>query len=218
MKLLYQGAEAKLYIFNDYIIKERLQKGYRLKELDEKISLSRTKNEIKMLKFLKDIINVPHVIDKNIDVYDKNINWKKTIVMKRIDGIVVKDIVAKYINVLVEVGRVVRNMHDNDVIHGDLTTSNFIFAFKNMLSVDNEFIEDIHDFNNKIYVIDFGLSFRSSKIEDKAVDLYVLEKSIICAHGDEYVDYFYKGYGDNKDVLERLKQVRYRGRKKSMVG
>ncbi|KAG0418022.1 EKC/KEOPS complex subunit BUD32, partial [Dictyocoela roeselum] len=205
-----------LFIFRNCIIKERITKGYRLRELDDKISTSRTKNELRMYKTLRNIVNVPKIFEGKIEGLADDINWKKTIVMEKIDGVVVKDIVEKNKCVLKEVGNVVRKMHDCDVIHGDLTTSNFIFAN------DNHDPDDVRDsktvFENKIFVIDFGLSFKSSKVEDKAVDLYVLAKAIVCAHGDEYVDCFYEGYGDDKRVLERLKQVRNRGRKKSMVG
>src|SRR4030042_1167648 len=47
------------------------------------------------------------------------------------------------------------------IINGDLTTSNMI------LNPDN-----------KLYFIDFGLSFHSNKIEDKAVDLHLLKQAL----------------------------------------
>lgn len=57
----------------------------------------------------------------------------------------------------------VAEMHSKGVIHGDLTTSNM------MIRVNaNDEIADL-------YLIDFGLSQFSNKIEDKAVDLYVLK-------------------------------------------
>ena len=56
------------------------------------------------------------------------------------------------------------------MLHGDLTTSNI------MISKEGINIE------NSLYLIDFGLSYKSTVIEDKAVDLYVLEKAFICSH------------------------------------
>ena len=44
--LIEQGAEAKIFKENNLIIKERIPKDYRLKELDEKIRKQRTKREI----------------------------------------------------------------------------------------------------------------------------------------------------------------------------
>ena len=37
-------------------------------------------------------------------------------------------------------------------------------------------------FDSEIYFIDFGLSFVSGKIEDKAVDIYVLKRAFISTH------------------------------------
>ena len=34
----------------------------------------------------------------------------------------------------------------------------------------------------EVYLIDFGLSFVSGKIEDKAVDIYVLKRAFISTH------------------------------------
>lgn len=56
-------------------------------------------------------------------------------------------------------------MHKTDIIHGDLTTSNMLLRS----SLD-------------IVLIDFGLSYISTLIEDKAVDLYVLERAIGSTH------------------------------------
>lgn len=56
-------------------------------------------------------------------------------------------------------------MHDSGIIHGDLTTSNMMIRQ-----------------NKSIVMIDFGLSFNSTLIEDKAVDLYVLERAFLSTH------------------------------------
>ena len=49
-QLLFEGAEAKLYKDNDIIIKERIPKLYRIKELDDKIRKQRNRVEVKLLK------------------------------------------------------------------------------------------------------------------------------------------------------------------------
>ena len=80
--------------------------------------------------------------------------------------------------------------------------------------------------NNKheVVLIDFGLSTTSSLTEDKAVDLYVLEKAFLSTHPNSQ-DLFAKivsGYcnvsRDQGVVMKRLEEVRMRGRKRSMVG
>lgn len=73
------------------------------------------------------------------------------------------------------IGKSIGKMHYTDVVHGDLTTSN-------MMIVENE--SEIHD----IILIDFGLGMTRPVIEDKAVDLYVLERALISTHpGIEYL-------------------------------
>lgn len=68
-------------------------------------------------------------------------------------------------SVVKDMGRVIAAMHAHDIIHGDLTTSNF------MLNSEK-----------KLIVIDFGLSTQSNLAEDKAVDLYVLERAFLSSH------------------------------------
>ena len=58
------------------------------------------------------------------------------------------------------IGDLVGQVHAAGFVHGDLTTSNFLFDEK----------------NSKISIIDFGLSTTSNKEENRAVDLHVLEK------------------------------------------
>ena len=65
------------------------------------------------------------------------------------------------------IGQTVATLHDNTVIHGDLTTSNMILR-------DND--------PEQLVMIDFGLSYTSTMEEDKGVDLYVLERALISTH------------------------------------
>jgi len=57
-------------------------------------------------------------------------------------------------------------MHKNGIMHGDLTTSNFILV------------------KGKISVIDFGLALRTQKPEDHAVDLRLFKEILNSAHED----------------------------------
>jgi len=82
-------------------------------------------------------------------------------------------------------------------------------------------------------IIDFGLSSASLMAEDRAVDLYVLERAFDSTHpvqqGQEpHFDRVLKGYekvlrergkkGEWERTEKRLEEVRMRGRKRSMVG
>lgn len=116
-----------------------------------------------------------------------------------------------------EIGRYIGILHRNEVIHGDLTTSN-VLVKNNSESSDKK--------NLEIYLIDFGLSFNSHQLEDKAVDLYVLERALISTHSnhskqifDQILASYCREYGrHNEKVIERFEQVRLRGRKRTMIG
>ncbi|CAJ0967833.1 unnamed protein product [Ranitomeya imitator] len=60
------------------------------------------------------------------------------------------------------IGQILAWMHDEDVVHGDLTTSNML-------------LRPPHPDLNLV-LIDFGLSFISALPEDKGVDLYVWKR------------------------------------------
>ena len=89
-KLIHKGAEASLYIgrwFNKKVIfKHRIQKKYRLEEIDNKIRIERTLNEGKALIRVKNYgLNVPQVYE--IDPQDA------TIIMRYIEGEKLKNLV-----------------------------------------------------------------------------------------------------------------------------
>lgn len=75
-----------------------------------------------------------------------------------------------------------------------------------------------------IFLIDFGLTTASIQDEDKAVDLYVLERAFSATHpaAEPLFQEVLKAYGESykggKGVLKRLEGVRLRGRKRSMLG
>ena len=99
-----------------------------------------------------------------------------------------------------EIGKKIRQIHDVGIIHGDLTTSNMILVF------------------GRVYFIDFGLSFFSLKIEDKAVDLHVLEEALESKHHTVSKKVFAavkEVYGD-QEVIQRLLEVELRGRNKKI--
>ena len=110
------------------------------------------------------------------------------------------------------VGQVLAKMHDEDVIHGDLTTSNMLLRHGQ------------EDKESDLVLIDFGLSYISSLPEDKGVDLYVLEKAFLSTHPNTEALFqkLLKSYTASSKkssaVIKKLDEVRLRGRKRSMVG
>lgn len=119
------------------------------------------------------------------------------------------------------IGIQIARLHQVNIIHGDLTTSNMMVRSK---AVDGE-----NTF--EIVLIDFGLSYVSSLLEDKAVDLYVLERAFLSTHPDtdnpllsNRFNKLLAGYANHlgatqwEPVKRRFNEVRLRGRKRDMTG
>lgn len=194
-QIIQQGAEAIIYLDKNKIKKQRVKKGYRIGELDEKLRKLRTKSEAKILDKLSEIINVPNIIDVN----DNN----KLIIMEHINGKKLSDNLEKldWKEICKQIGVIISKLHDKEIIHGDLTTSNMILK------------------NDKVFLIDFGLAFHSHKIEDKAVDLHLLKQALNAKHfkiADKAVKIILDNYNPShyKEILEQLKKVESRGRYK----
>ena len=198
-KIIQQGAEAIILLDEKGITKRRTKKSYRIPEIDEKIRRRRTRSEVKLLTKASRLIQIPEI--KKVD------EKAKEIIMDFIDGKKLSDYLdsfslKKQKEICKSMGESVAKLHDADIIHGDLTTSNMILK------------------NSKIYFIDFGLGFISHKFEDEAVDLHLLRQALEAKHFKHWGTLFeevLKGYSKSKDskiVLERLKQVEKRGRYK----
>lgn len=200
-KILFNGAEALIILDKNEIIKRRVKKSYRLFELDEKIRKLRTRSETKLLEKASKLIPVPKTIKMN--------EKEKEILMEFIKGKRISDNLEKFnekqqLKIFREIGGHITKLHDSDIIHGDLTTSNMIFNEK----------------ENKVYFVDFGLGFFSSKIEDKAVDLHLLKQSLEAKHFKNWEKLFnevIKSYKKSEKadlVLRQFEKVEKRGRYK----
>ena len=105
--------------------------------------------------------------------------------------------------VAAKIGRAVAALHDGGIVHGDLTTSNMITRdgdgalVRCVLPLTRDAAASLRDVGSGVHsrtfavimvsclcqvLIDFGLSYNTSLAEDKAVDLYVLERAITSAH------------------------------------
>jgi len=149
MKLVKKGAEADLYQTKWQNSKTKLKirkiKTYRNSSLDSKIRKQRTIKESQILSLVKSFgIPAPLVYFSGKPVNDLS--------------------ESKIIELSKDIGKLVGTLHKNGVMHGDLTTSNFI----------------LHQ--NTVFVIDFGLSQISMKPEDHAVDLRLIKEILNSAH------------------------------------
>ncbi|KAK4529271.1 hypothetical protein CCYA_CCYA01G0128 [Cyanidiococcus yangmingshanensis] len=223
-----QGAEATIYkavLFGKRMvaIKQRLPKRYRLTELDEQLNRSRV---IAESRALARAWLLPHVRVPAVYLVDPP---NLRLVFEWIEGPTLREwlrineraeTAGKVPPVLEQVGRMVASLHAVGLIHGDLTTSNFIVH------------ESPASNDCSVFIIDFGLAQQcpihsDATLEAKAVDLYVLERAIASvhvSHAKEYLDQVLRAYEtvsaleDAQLVLRRLRVVRARGRKRSMVG
>jgi len=199
IKVLQRGAEAIIYLKEGIVFKERIKKGYRISILDEKIRKKRTKCEARLLiKSAELKINVPKVfsIEDNI------------IKMEYIKGEKLKDVFSvlskeKRKEICKRIGEYIAALHNANIIHGDITTSNFL----------------VND--DKIFLIDFGLGFHSTRVEDKATDLYILQQAIKSTHFNifnevwkEILNSYKKNYKDSEKIIKRLEEINQRGRYK----
>ncbi len=198
-QVIQQGAEAIILKEKNKVIKKRVKKSYRILELDNKIRKSRTRSETKLLEKASKIIPIPS--NRKTDEKIKEIQ------MDFIDGKKLSDHLNSFskkrqLEICEKIGESIALLHNSNIIHGDLTTSNMILKGK------------------KIYFIDFGLGFISHKFEDKAVDLHLLKQALEAKHFQNWKKLFEKvakGYKKSKDekiVFERLKAVEKRGRYK----
>lgn len=200
-KLISQGAEAKLFLnkSTNLIKKERIAKNYRYPELDLKLRKHRTKREVKILEKASSLIPVPNLSKEKQDQFTLSIDYiegKK--LSEHLDNLKNSQKICK------EIGQSLAILHDNNIIHGDLTTSNLIYNEK----------------EKKTYFIDFGLSFISTRIEDKAVDLQLIKQALEAKHNKKHKEFFnsilegYKKSENYKETLQRLQKVEARGRYK----
>jgi Kae1-associated kinase Bud32 len=197
--VLSRGAEANIYRTKwfgiDAVSKVRVKKQYRQRSLDNEIRRNRTLREATMLSVAKEIgVRTPFVYF--VDLVSAEI------VMEFIEGRNLKEKVNE--NLALQMGRCTGLLHINNLIHNDLTTSNFI-----------------NSKNNHLVLLDFGLSFFSERLEDKAVDIRLVKEvfsSSYTAMFDVVFSRFLLGYSSiigqkcMKDTLRKVLEIERRGR------
>ena len=197
--LLSKGAEADIYhtvwYGNKAISKVRTEKPYRQKLLDYEIRKNRTVREATMLSIAKGVgIRTPFVYFVDPIATE--------IVMEFIEGESVK----KKINqdLALQMGKCAGLLHINNIVHSDLTTSNFIKVK-----------------NNRLVLLDFGLAFFSERLEDKAVDIRLVKEVLYSSYVsiyDKAFSKFLEGYSSvvgqktSQATLRKVREIELRGR------
>ncbi len=185
---LSEGAEAKIYLVrisgSEFIMKRREEKRYRVKELDERIRTERTRAEARiMLKLARLGMHVPRLIAIG----------RFSICMERLYGGLLKDTKPKA-ETLREAGAALAAMHENNVAHGDFTPANLMLCGK------------------ELYVIDFGLSEVTSSVEEKALDLLLMKRSLPRAPYLVFEESYSRSCSSSRQIINRLKAIEKRGR------
>ena len=206
MKLINRGAEADVYSTmwdkKKAILKIRKKKAYRNSLLDQKIRKQRTSRESQIISQVKSF-GIPTPL-----IYFVDLN-KCSIMMQNIDGKTVRDTQNnEIVKICNEIGEIVGTMHKNGIMHGDLTTSNFLVNKK------------------KLFLIDFGLASRTEKPDDHAVDLRLFKEILNSAHAKvmknswkNFQNGYSKAVGPKycKKVLDLVAVIESRGRYATVV-
>lgn len=191
MEILRRGAEGDIYKTvwesRDCVVKIRRSKPYRHPDLDAMIRRRRTVREAEMLLRVKSA-GVPAPALFFLDAR------RHTIAMEYLHGEPAHEARgARFVRMVGELGRITGLLHRNGIMHGDLTTSNFIVS-------------------ERISLVDFGLSARTVRSEDHAVDLRLFKEILGSAHADEMEEAwpeFLSGYGSivGERTLGRIERL-----------
>ncbi|KAI0183694.1 kinase-like domain-containing protein [Xylaria flabelliformis] len=240
-QLITQGAEGRLYK-STYLLpsipcalKYRPPKPWRHPVLDARLTRHRILAEARNLaKCRREGVPVPTVY-----AIDESAGW---LMMEWVAGVPVRaavnewlqrrrdaerDADADLVALLRRIAAAVGRMHKIGIIHGDLTTSNMMLKpwERGKEPANGHSVEGDRLLAGEIVLIDFGLASQSTSEEDRAVDLYVLERAFTSTHSraeklfttileSEYREAFKQA----PLVLKKLEDVRMRGRKRSMLG
>ena len=209
-RVLHIGAEATAisgsWMGRKAVLKKREPRAYRHPSLDRKLTRQRLTAEARVLSRLQSVdFPSPSLLD-----LDANGGW---MLLSRIDGIPLYEALQNGDAGLREIrkfGKLIRNLHESDISHGDLTTHNVL--------IDNQ---------GNLTLIDFGLSKIAPEIEQLGLDLQVLNECLTASHYDieSAVETMLEGYlsADSgkssavshlsaKEVVDRFDAIRGRVR------
>ncbi|KAH8919431.1 hypothetical protein BT69DRAFT_1353117 [Atractiella rhizophila] len=207
------------------LLKHRFAKSYRHPTLDSQLTKARIQHEVRALvRCARFGIRVPGVrlVDERNGVIGLELidgasvrevlggseedadadehaegQWEIREEVKQLREIVDKDELMRL------VGSQIAKLHLVDMIHGDLTTSNMMVRLHNgSSSTKTSSTPSAPGSKVELVLIDFGLSSHSSSVEDKAVDLYVLERAFLSTHPDA-VELFERVLDAYKEGMER---------------
>jgi len=204
--LMKKGAEADLFLEEWHgmkvIVKKRVRKAYRIPQLDDEIRTYRTIHEAQIIHRAKEA-GVPTPLIFMVDTAEK------TIVMEFVEGRQIKRCLKemqreKRLGLCRYIGKLIGKLHREDIVHGDLTTSNMILTSEGV-----------------VFLVDFGLSEISEELEARGVDLHLMKRTFQSTHyeyADECFEAVMEGYKEivgeeiYKKILTKIAEIERRGR------
>ncbi len=204
--LLKKGAEASLFLADWHgrkvVVKVRAPKRYRPNELDEQIRRYRTVHEPQLMHEAK-VAGVPTPL-----IYKVNTS-ETSITMEYVEGKQVKQLLnkpsrAQRHDLCVEIGKSIGKLHEQGLIHGDLTTSNMILAG-----------------SGKVFFVDFGLGEKNAELEAQGVDLHLMKRALQSTHYLFWEECFkdvlcgytsIRGVDLTAKIYDKIREIEMRGR------
>jgi TP53 regulating kinase-like protein len=207
--LLKKGSEADLLLIDWYgkraLSKLRTQRFYRNPILDKELRHRRTIHEAEMLSKAKEArIRSPYVYFLD--------TCRNEIIMEYIEGAILKSVFS--VDLALKLGECIAKLHSKNIIHGDITTSNFILE------------NHSQNKHTELAIIDFGLSFFSQRLEDMASDVRMLKEVLNSVHYEIFDQAFlnfseeyssFSPLGRGRKVLRKVDEIQSRGRYSRIV-
>ncbi len=195
MELIAEGAEAKIYatelLGKEAVVKRRIPKEYRVKPLDDALRGQRTKTEARALALASNAgVKTPALL--LVDGFD--------IYMSRVQGINLSKVLEQgksnreLAKILADVGKYLGLMHAAGIAHGDYTPANIMVN------------------GSEARVIDFGLANTSASVEEKALDILLIKRSLPSTAFSSFMEGYSSTYADSKRTVGRLNSIERRGR------
>jgi N6-L-threonylcarbamoyladenine synthase/protein kinase Bud32 len=187
-----RGAEAEITISGPRAEKHRVGKRYRVPALDKRLIAERTRAEARLIAAArKGGVPTPVISDITAD----------TIGMEFVDGLQLTGSLS--VKTVEEAGNLAGKLHTAGIMHGDLTTSNFI----------------LRERDGRCVLIDFGLSQMTTEIEQRGVDIHVFFQTLESTAPDRaellkaaFIEGYTRSFEGAAEVIRREAEIRKRGR------
>lgn len=199
--LLFLGAEAEIrraeFLQLPAVSKRRIPKSYRHRSLDDRIRKERTRLEAQILADAgRAGLPVPRVFDVDLP--------NSALILEEIPGpslrVRIESDASDCADLCEALGRIIARLHTAGLIHGDLTTSNVLVGPRGPV------------------LVDFGLAQWSHELENRAVDLLLVERTFESSHPgrrglhQRVLRGYQAAFPDWKPVFDRVEEIKARGR------